>query len=116
MGQSMFLIDAPQDNKKVKYAWGGKNKKEGTWGVTKARSRLIEPEAPLIVTGLPEWSLSFANRIACIGLLLRSGIYRNPSYNPQRHSLALTNNTFVQQVFVFFHCQSDMLIDCCSTC
>ena len=50
---------------------------------------------------------------ACVGPLLRLGIYCIPSHSCQCHGRALTSNIFIQQVLIFFWCQSGLLLDCC---
>lgn len=57
----MFIINASQDNKKVKCAQDGKNKEEDARSVTWAKSKLIGPTAPLIVPRLSDRSLDFTN-------------------------------------------------------
>ena len=56
------------------------------------------------------------HRMACVGLLLRLGIYCIPSCNRRCHSGALASSIFVQQIHVFSWCQSSLLVDHCDTC
>ena len=54
--------------------------------------------------------------MACIRLLSRLNIYHIPLRSCWHHSGALASNISVQQVFVFFWCQSDLHINCCDAC
>lgn len=50
-----------QDNKKKKDVPQDNKREKGARGVIRAKTRLIEPRAPLIMSRLPNPSLSFAN-------------------------------------------------------
>ena len=63
MGQLMFAINTLQGSKKIKCAWNNKRKEESIQGITKTRSRLIRPIAPLIVLELPDKSLDYTNKL-----------------------------------------------------
>ena len=49
--------------------------------------------------------------MAYVGLLLRLGIYCIPSHSRWRHGGALASSISVQRVFIFFWCQSCLLVD-----
>ena len=50
--------------------------------------------------------------MACVRLLSRLGIYYNPLHSYQCHGGASANSISVQQVYMFFWCQSGLLVDC----
>ena len=54
--------------------------------------------------------------MACVGLLLRLGIYRIPSYSCWHYGGALASSISIQQVFLFFWCQNGLLVDRCYAC
>ena len=51
--------------------------------------------------------------MACVGLLSKLSIYCIPSCSYWRHDRVLASSIFMQWVLVFFHSQSNLLVDCC---
>ena len=54
--------------------------------------------------------------MAYVRLLSRLGIYCIVSRSRQRHGGALASNISVQQIRMFFQCQSGLLVGCCDVC
>ena len=54
--------------------------------------------------------------MACVGLFSKLGISRIPSCSCQRHGGVLASGISVQQVLVFFWCQSGLLVDYRDAC